>query len=371
MNILILNWRDPRHPLAGGAEISLHKHAQYWVEKGAKVTWFASKFHKAKKVEDLDGIKIIRRGSHYTVSIWYFCYYLKWGITEFDLLIDCFHFLPFFTPLYIKNKKIIALINEVAGDVWFENIILPLAFVGYKLEPVVIRLYKNIPFITGSNSAKKDLMKVGINKNNITVINHGISDLVFKTKVPEKETKPTLLFLGRLSKDKGIEDALLMLELLIRDNPEIVLWVVGKFESKDYERRVRKLINEFKVKNNCIFYGYVDEEKKAELLARAWILVHPSSKEGWGLNVIEANSVGTPAVGYNVAGLRDSIIDGRTGVLVEQDAISLADGVELLVEDKKKLSQLSKNALKWSKQFTWEKAGSDSYKYITETLDLK
>ena len=363
MKVLVLNWRDPKHPLAGGAEISLLHHVSYWKEKGYDVTWFASGFDKAKKQEMIDGIKIVRSGSHFTVSLHFFFRWLRGEFRDTDIIVDCFHFFPFFTPLYIKDKPIIALINEIAGNVWFDNLMYPLAFIGFKIEPYVIRLYRKIYFITGSKSAAEDLQSVGVNKKKIAVINHGFNPLTVTKKWPKEKNK-TVLFLGRLAKDKGIEDALLMLELLIRDDNTIQLWVVGKFESKNYEKRLKKLINEFKVKKNCTFFGYVDEEKKAELLQRAWLMAHPSAREGWGLNVIEANSVGTPVVGYSVQGLRDSIIHNKTGLLVEPDAISLADGVEKVLEDKKLLKNYSIEAKKWSNTFSWEKSGYESYKYI-------
>ena len=365
MNILVLNWRDPKHPLAGGAEISLLHHVRYWQKKGHTITWFASGYPNAKKKEVFEGINIIRAGSHYTVSLHFFYNWIRSKFRDSDIIIDCFHFFPFFTPLYVKEKTIIALINEVAGNVWFDNLFFPLALIGFKIEPHIIRTYKQINFITGSKSAAEDLQKVGIRKQKIRVINHGFTPLK-KTKKWKKEKNKTILFLGRLAKDKGIEDALLMLELLIRDDNSIQLWVVGKFESKNYEKRLKHLISEFKVKKNCTFYGYVDEEKKAELLNRAWIMAHPSAREGGGLNVIEANSVGTPVVGYNVQGLRDSIIDNKTGLLVEPDAISLADGVEKILDNKKLLHRFSIAAKKWSKSFSWEKSGRESLEYIYE-----
>ena len=370
MNILVLNWRDPKHPLSGGAEISLFHHVSYWQKMGYNITWFASDFNRAKKEELYQGIKIIRGGNHFTVSLYFFKQWISGKFRDTDIIIDCFHFFPFFTPLYIKDKCIIGLINEVAGNVWFDNLIFPLAFIGYKIEPFVIRLYKKKSFITGSKSALEDLVKVGIDKKRITIINHGFTPLKI-TRSFKKEKNKTILFLGRLAKDKGIEDALLMLELLIRDSKEIQLWVVGKFESKNYEKRLKGLISEFKVKKNCTFFGYVDEEKKAELLQRAWIMAHPSAREGWGLNVIEANSVGTPVVGYNVPGLRDSIIDNKTGLLVDPDAISLADGVEKLLEDKKLLKSLSEEAKKWAKTFSWDKSGRESYAFLAKTIKGK
>ena len=64
------------------------------------------------------------------------------------------------------------------------------------------------------------------------------------------------------------------------------------------------------------FHGQVSEERKHELLSRAWLHVMPSRKEGWGLAVIEAAQHGVPTIGYRSSrGLTDSIIDGVTGVL--------------------------------------------------------
>lgn len=368
IKILVLNWRDPLHPLSGGAETSLFHHVIYWQKMGYKVTWFASSFERSKREEIYEGIRIVRAGNHFTVATNFYVQWKNGNFLDTDIVIDCFHFFPFFTPLYIKDRLIIGLINEVAGNVWFDNLIFPLSYMGFKIEPYIIRLYKKINFVTGSKSAKEDLQKVGINNKKITVINHGFTPLVNAQSFP-KENNKTILFLGRLAKDKGIESALLMLELLIRDDRTIQLWVVGKYENKNYEKRLKNLISDFKVKNNCKFYGYVDENKKAELIQRAWIMVHPSTREGWGLNVIEANSVGTPVVGYNVQGLRDSIIHGMTGILVDPDPISLADGVENLLEDKELLKKLSYEAKKWSKTFNWEKSGRESFEFINKCFE--
>ena len=142
MKVLIFNWRDIRHPLSGGAEISLFEHAKYWKNKGAKVIWFTSYFNGAKKEEEIKGIKIIRRGSRYTVHFLAFLYYISGKLRNPGIVVDCFHFLPFFTPLYIRKTKIIGLINEVAGKLWFSNIFIALALVGFLAEPFFIFLYK-------------------------------------------------------------------------------------------------------------------------------------------------------------------------------------------------------------------------------------
>src|SRR5258708_37791401 len=124
MKILILNWRDIKHPLAGGAEISTHEHAKKWKAAGHEIIQFSSFFKDAKASEEIDGISLIRRGSHYTVHLFAFWYFIKNLRGKVDVIIDQFHFIPFFTPLYTKCKKI-AFIHETAEEIWFKNRIFP------------------------------------------------------------------------------------------------------------------------------------------------------------------------------------------------------------------------------------------------------
>ena len=88
-------------------------------------------------------------------------------------------------------------------------------------------------------------------------------------------------------------------------------------------------------------------------------------KEGWGFTVIEAASQGTPTVGYNVAGLRDSVKNGKTGVLVDaKNTEQLANAVIQIIKKKEEYNKLSSNALAWSKQFTWDKSVKKSWDVI-------
>ncbi len=155
MKILILNWRDPKHPFAGGAEKSVMEHAKRWKKEGADVSWFAASFDRARKEEVVDGIKIIRRGNHYTVHLYFVIYCLSGKMEEFDFIVDCFHFVPFFSPIFMKKVKRIAIVQERAGKLWFKNLIFPLSLIGYLLEPFFFKLYKNTIFLTGSESDRK------------------------------------------------------------------------------------------------------------------------------------------------------------------------------------------------------------------------
>ena len=101
MNILVFSWRDPKHPLAGGAEQSMHEHMKGWVQAGHKVTLFSSRVSRLPNTENIDGIEIIRQGNQYIgVQILGFLYYVK-NKDSFDFVVDQFHGIPFFTPFYV------------------------------------------------------------------------------------------------------------------------------------------------------------------------------------------------------------------------------------------------------------------------------
>jgi len=364
MKILIMNWRDISHPLSGGAELSLFEHAKYWEGKGAEVTWFTSYFKGAKLEEEIEGIKIVRRGSYYTVHIHALFYYLLRIHGNVDIIIDNFHFIPFFSPLYASNKKIIALINEPAKKNWFKNIYFPVSFVGFLIEPIFFILYRKIPFITASSSIAKELENYGIKSNNINIIHHGISTIKFDNKTISSE-RNAIIYLAQLSEDKGIKDALRAFAIISKKNNQLELWVVGKAKSISYGTEVENLARNIIEKNKVKFFGFVSEDKKFQLLSQSWVLIHPSTREGWGLNVIEANSVGIPAVGYNVAGLKDSILHMKTGILTKSNTPKdLAESLSLLFEDRKLYERLSKNASDWSKNFSWNNAGKTSWELI-------
>lgn len=363
MKILILNWRDIKHPLAGGAEISTHEHAKSWVKAGHEVIQFSSRVAGRKTEEIIDRVQIIRRGNHYTVHLHAFFYYLKYLRGKIDLVIDEFHFIPFFTPLYVKEKKL-AFIHETAEEVWFKNQPFPINVVGFLLEPLFFKFYKRVSFITVSESTKKDLIRFGISDRKIKIIHNGVKVI---NSGSQKEKIPTLLYLGRLAKDKGTEEAISAFYQIQKEQKDVRLWIVGREESRGYLKKLKDKVKSLSLTRKVIFYNYVSEEKKFELFKRAWALIHPSIKEGWGLTVIEAASQGTPAVAYNIPGLRDSIINGKTGLLTDDKTVTgLTQKIRILFNNPSLCMTLGKNALFWSKKFNWENSTNESLKLIRQ-----
>src|SRR5258706_8835326 len=149
MTILIFNWRDPKNPKAGGAEIVTQEFAKGWIKKGFRVIWFTSSFRGAVKNERLDNVEIVRWGNAMSVFFMapFFYFFHK---QEIDIVIDEIHGLPFFTPLFVK-KPIIAFIHEVAAEIWDYMYPFPVNVIGKWIEKFYFRLYRKVIFWTDAD----------------------------------------------------------------------------------------------------------------------------------------------------------------------------------------------------------------------------
>lgn len=362
MRILILNWRDINNPSSGGAEILTHEIAKRLAALGNSVVQFSSFFQGAQHKEVIDNVEIIREGNadirtlFASVHFRAFLFYRK-EKGKFDVVIDEVHGIPFFTPWYVKGKKI-ALICEVAGDLWVKIFGLFFGLLGRMVEKFYLFLvYRNIPFIAISPSTKKDLIENGVNEKNIMVLPMGIT-VPQNIRNIKKEKEKTLIFVGRLTVAKGIEEALNALREIVRRNRLVKLWIVGRGE-ENYARKLKKICRQLHIEDNVVFYGFVPEEKKFELLARAHLLIHPSLREGFGLTIPEAGYVGTPVVAYNSPGLRDIVRNGKNGILVtERSPESLANTSMQLLSNELLYRKLCQGAREEAHRYNWDNTAS-------------
>lgn len=371
MEILILNWRDIKNPASGGAEIYTHEVAKRLVQRGHRITLFCASFPGAKSEEMIDGVKIIRKGRQWTVHWHAYRWYRKRQIPNsksqitnhklqitnyqphFDLVIDEINTIPFFTPLYIKKTKIFALIHQLCRQIWWYEVRFPLNVIGYLLEPLYLKIYKNIPTITVSQSTKKDLLKLGFKK--VFIIENGLNVKPVK-KFPSKTKNPTIIYVGRMKKAKKPQDAIRAFEIVKKKIKNAQLWMVGEGYLR---RKLKKACAGIKV------FGYLDERIKNKLVKKAWVIVVPGTREGWGQVVTDAAALGTPAIAYNISGLKDSVRHNKTGIMCkENNPECLSKEVIRLINDKKKYQKLQYNAWRWSKEFSWYKTAKEFIKII-------
>lgn len=362
MKILILSWRDIRHPFGGGAELLSHEMASRWVRMGNGVTHFSAAYPNSKLKEVIDGVVYLRGGGWYSVHFVAFWKILTHQLGEFDIIVDEVHGYPFFANLY-SPVPVVCLACEVAKDVWDQMYGFPINLVGRLIEKIYLLLYKQVKFLTISLSTKSDLIASGILAQNITVLPMGFN-FSLPNKLPQKNKEPTVIFLGRLAKSKGIPDAIKAFSIIHKSLPKSKFWIVGR-GTKEYEEYLHSLVGELGLTSDIDFKGFVSEKVKFELLSESQIILVPSIREGWGLIVPEANIVGTPAVVYNCPGLRDVTKNGRNGMVVKDNSPeALAEESLKLLQDNKLYRSLCVSSIKFAKSLNWDDTAKTGLKVL-------
>lgn len=361
LNILVFNWRCWLNPDMGGAEVFTRENAARWVKAGHKVTLFTSEFTGCNKEEIVDGVRIVREGGKYSVYWKAKQHYTKMFSKEnYNIVIDEINTRPFFTQKFMNNgETTVALIHQLAREYWFYETAFPLSSIGYHfLENRWLKNYADIPTVTISESTKQDLTSLGFKK--VFVVTAGIN---FKPldKIPKKEKHPILVYSGRLKRAKRPDHAIKAFKIVKKMIPEAEFWIIG---DGYFKKEIEKLACD-----GVRFFTNLSNEDRRQLIRKAWVLVHPSIREGFGLNVIEANALGVPCVAYDVSGLRDSIQNGETGLLAKSgDTQALVEGLFKVLKDEELRERFSENALEYSRAFTWDRTASEFMKVIKEII---
>lgn len=351
--ILIFNWRDIKHKWAGGAEVYLHNVAREWVREGSFVTMFTGNDGSKNTEEYIDGVHVVRKGNFCTVYLWAFFYYIFKFRGKYDCLVDSENGIPFFTPLY-SFEPVILLIHHIHQDVFQQHLKFPLNKFAMFLEKTVMPLiYRNTQIVTVSKSSREDILSLNTQFfKDVDIVNPGISSEMFSKQ--KKTSYPSFAYVGRIKPHKNLNIALHAFARVATAFSNARFSIVGDGEKL---QELRGLTHSLNIADKVEFLGRVSDKKKAEILAKSWVCLQPSQVEGWGITVIEANASGTPVIASNVEGLRDSVQNGKTGILVKlRDVDELAKAMLGLTLDKKYLHNLSKNALSYSKRFSWEKS---------------
>ncbi len=365
MKILILNFRDLYNPYAGGSEVVTHEVAKRWVAWGHQVTLFAPTFPGAKAEEEVDGVKIIRRGGRYTVYLQAWLYYRQHLRGQFDVVIDEINTIPFFARFY-AGVPVITWFHQLARRVWFYEARFPISLIGYLSEPWHLRLYRKYPAMAMSISTAQDLLNLGFKR--VWILPEAISVQPVSNLQP-KSPEPILLFVGRVVPSKRVHEAVKAMPEILKEFPQTKLWIVGGLRVMPYAAKLWRLVQKLGLTSKVRIYGQVPAASKWEKMKQATLLLVTSVREGWGLVVTEANVAGTPAVVYDVHGLRDSVRNGETGIVCQKNnPQELAKEVIKLLKDRNEYERLRRNAWEWSKEFSWDKTAQQAMEFTEKVL---
>jgi glycosyltransferase involved in cell wall biosynthesis len=352
MRFLMLNWRDPGNPLAGGAERVSLGYLAALAERGHEVYWFANAFPGCSSTNDYEGVRVVRGGGVGTSIL----AARRWVRRQasFDLIIDQHHGLPWFAPWW-GGTRTVAYIHEVLGPIWQSFYGWPWSRLGEFVERNLIRWYRSTPFWSACPSTETALRKLGVKE--VELIPYGVSTRPLDPLPEKRITGPVrLAVVSRLAPNKRIEHAIDGVAELRSRGVEVRLSIVGDGEVRPFlEERVQTR----GVADIVQFVGRLGEGEKDQLLADSHLLLHTSVREGWGLNVIEANCMGTPSVVYPVPGLIESTLHEQTGIVVaEESPAALADGVERFIADPALYESCRQSAVRRGAEFHWDQVTS-------------
>jgi glycosyltransferase involved in cell wall biosynthesis len=268
---------------------------------------------------------------------------------DVDVVVDVINGMPFFSPLWRRRPRL-ASVTHVHTEQWARYFPPPIAAAARLVERIGLRLaYRNTRFLTISPSSKADLAALGIEPERIQLMMLGSA--VADTAVDlARSSEPMFLALGRLAPNKRLD---LLLDLWTRVAPHTGGRLVIAGDGPEAAHLAERIAAEPALRN-VELTGKVSEDRKAELLRQAWLLVHTSEHEGWGLAILEAALCGTPAIGFNASGVRDAVQDGVTGVLADSDDAFVTEWLALAA-DQERRAQFGAAAAKRAATFSWDR----------------
>ncbi|ABM11091.1 glycosyl transferase, group 1 [Mycolicibacterium vanbaalenii PYR-1] len=358
-SVLLLCWRDTGHPQGGGSETYLQRIGAQLAESGTRVTLRTARYPGAARREIVDGVQIQRRGGPYTVYVWagLAMAAARIGLGPMrrirpDIVVDTQNGLPFLSRL-VHGRRTVVLVHHCHREQW------PVAgpvmsrmgwFVESRLSP---RLHRRNQYVTVSLPSARDLALLGVQPERIAVVRNGVDAAPEPTLAVPRSESPRVVVLSRLVPHKQIEDALDAVARLRTRIPDVHLDVLG---DGWWAQRLVDHAARLGISDAVTFHGHVDDATKHAVLQRGWVHVLPSRKEGWGLSVVEAAQHGVPTIGYRSSGgLTDSVIDGVTGMLVD-DFDELVDSLERVLTDDVLREQLGAKAQVRSGDFSWKQS---------------
>ena len=360
-SVLLLCWRDTGHPQGGGSETYLQRIGALLAASGVDVTLRTARYPGSTRTEVIDGVRISRGGGHYTVYIWAG---LAMVASRFrlgplrrsrpDVVIDSQNGLPFLARLAF-GRRVILLVHHCHREQWLVAGRLLGRFGWFVESRLSPRLHRHNQYVTVSLPSARDLTELGVDADRVAVVRNGLDEAPSSTLTAERSPSPRVVVLSRLVPHKQIEDALDALAALRTRVPNLHLDVVGGGWWHDplVERAAQ-----LGIADAVTFHGHVDDATKHEVVQRSWVHLLPSRKEGWGLAVIEAAQHGVPTIGYrDSGGLTDSVVDGVTGILVDDHA-ELVDRLDQLLGDRVLRDELGAKAAARSREFSWPQSAA-------------
>jgi glycosyltransferase involved in cell wall biosynthesis len=362
--ILVLNERDPRNPLTGGAETHVFEIFSRLVERGHDVTLIAAGFPGGSADELVDGVRVRRFANRY---LYYFLvpWLARREAARCDVVVDVLNKLPFLSP-WLVPRPCMAIVHHLFGTTAFRQVPIPIALVTWLMERLIPFAYARVPILAISPSTRDDLIGRGMDGVHIHVVPPGVDKATHVALDDGMDREPLIVWIGRLEPYKRADVAIDAMTEVLAGAPAAALVVVGAGSSREALEAHAKIRG---LQSHVRFTGFVSEEEKIDWIRRAAIVVQTSEKEGWGMTMIEASICNTVPIASAVEGLRDSVQDGKSGLLVPYgDSNALAQAILRVLGDSELRARLLRGGQEWSQRFGWDEVADDTLALIEEAI---
>jgi glycosyltransferase involved in cell wall biosynthesis len=342
-------WRDLDDPEAGGSELHAHRIASLWAQAGLDVTVRTSGVPGQPEQVQRDGYRVTRRSGRYVVFGDAALGARRLRPAPGEALVEVWNGMPFFSPLWYRGPRLVFL-HHVHAEMW--RMVLPawLARIGETVESrIAPLLYRGSRVVTLSQSSREEIVDLlGLPEDRVTVAPPGVEPRF--SPGGRRSPDPLVVAVGRLVPVKRFD---LLIEALVRVRarcPGLRAAVVGE----GYERSALEALRARHGAEGWIdLPGRVDDDELTGWYRRAWVVAATSQREGWGMTLTEAAACGTPAVASDIAGHRDAVLDGRSGILAD-GVEGMAAALATVLTDGELRARLGQGALERSRWFTWQ-----------------
>lgn len=366
--MLFLATRDWYNPATTGGDNTMWENARYLSSVGHEVTFVAAGFAGAAKEETIDNVRVVRLGGIH--SLWFrtFVYYLSDGRGRYDVVVaEGFggSRIPRFTPLYVA-EPIITEWHQIHRDLFAVQYPKLLNGPLNLLERITAWVHRNTLVRAGTKEWQEAFPTIGFKRENVFVVPVSIRDDWLDEPHHAQATEPTILWLGKLRRYKCPDHAIRAMALVVHDVKNARLVIAGRRDDVVYEHELRTLVGQLGLDDSVEFRFNLSEGAKRDLIGSSRILVLPSTVEGFGIVVLEANALGVPVVASS--GVPEGAVrDGVNGLRYPfGDIKALADRIARLLQDEALYSRLSVTASKQAERFSWSRVGAEFEQVVSQ-----
>jgi glycosyltransferase involved in cell wall biosynthesis len=368
LNVLFLATRDWYNPATTGGDNTMWENARYLASVGHDVTFVAAGFRGAAKEETIDNVRVVRLGGIH--SLWFrtFVYYLSHGRGRYDVVVaEGFggSRIPRFSPLYVA-EPIITEWHQIHRDLFAVQYPKLLNGPLNLLERITAWVHRNTLVRAGTEEWQEAFPTIGFKRENVFVVPVSIRDDWLDEPHHARAADPTILWLGKLRRYKCPDHAIRAMAFVVHDIQRARLVIAGRRDDEVYEQELRALVAKLGLDDRVEFRFNLSEEAKRDLIGSSRILVLPSTVEGFGIVVLEANALGVPVVassGVPEGAVRDDVNGLRYPF---GDIEALADRIVRVLQDETLYSRLSATAMKQAERYSWSRVGAEFEQIVSQ-----